>query len=285
LRVTSDTPVPGSQIVSQRSRIVETKNDDDEFIHNGDSYVKIECLYDTNTDLLHAPDLTLVTLTMNTGKMLRLVSTVSRKNALTSRNMSVAVAVKVPGTRETPLKLHTSLSTSNSRRTMVMVTKTKKDEIPLVVPQETGESSAPVGAAAPEAASIEPNSAGVLVTNSCFKQIRNLASKKQKPLDELYLRVFVDSGGCSGFSYAFEISDEALESDDVVFSEPGEDGQVARVVVDESSLEYIRGSSIDYVQEMIKSSFTVKDNPLSESACGCGSSFAVKNFSSNPALD
>jgi iron-sulfur cluster assembly accessory protein len=167
---------------------------------------------------------------------------------------------------------------------MVMVTKTSKDEIPLVVPQEAGEPSAPVGdsSAAPDAAA---DAKGVLITDSCYKQIRNLASKKQKPLDELYLRVFVDSGGCSGFSYAFEISEEALEADDVVFSEPGEDGQVARVVVDESSLEYIRGSSIDYVQEMIKSSFTVKDNPLSESACGCGSSFAVKNFSSNPALD
>jgi iron-sulfur cluster assembly accessory protein len=166
---------------------------------------------------------------------------------------------------------------------MVMVTKTSKDEIPLVVPQETGESSAPVGdaSASPDAAT----NAGVLVTASCFKQIRTLASKKQQSLDELYLRVYVDSGGCSGFSYAFEISDEALETDDVVFSEPGATGQVARVVVDESSLEYIRGSSIDYVQEMIKSSFTVKDNPLSESACGCGSSFAVKNFSSNPALD
>jgi iron-sulfur cluster assembly accessory protein len=223
---------------------------------------------------------------MNTGKMLRLVSTVTKKNALTSRNLSVAVAVKVPSHRptcETPLKLQ-SLTTTTSRRTMVMVTKTSKDEIPLVVPQETGESSAPV--APSPGISTEAN--GVLVTESCFKQIRALASKKQKSLDELYLRVFVDSGGCSGFSYAFEISDEALETDDVVFSEPGgggDDGQVARVVVDESSLEYIRGSSIDYVQEMIKSSFTVKDNPLSESACGCGSSFAVKNFSSNPALD
>jgi iron-sulfur cluster assembly accessory protein len=166
---------------------------------------------------------------------------------------------------------------------MVMVTKTSKEDIPLVVPQETGESSAPVAPSPDAATSIEAN--GVLVTDSCFKQIRALASKKQQPLDELYLRVFVDSGGCSGFSYAFEISDEALETDDVVFSEPGDDGQVARVVVDESSLEYIRGSSIDYVQEMIKSSFTVKDNPLSESACGCGSSFAVKNFESNPALD
>lgn len=227
-------------------------------------------------------DSSIVATMMNTGKMLRLVSTVSRKNAPTSRNLSVAVAVKVPSaprTDETPLKLH-SFTAANSRRTMVMVTKTSKDESPLVLPQETGESSAPVRDSSDAAAA-----AGILVTDSCFKQIRALASKKQKPLDELYLRVFVDSGGCSGFSYAFEISEEALETDDVVFSEPGEDGQVARVVVDESSLEYIRGSSIDYVQEMIKSSFTVKDNPLSESACGCGSSFAVKNFSSNPALD
>jgi hypothetical protein len=49
--------------------------------------------------------------------------------------------------------------------------------------------------------------------------------RNKSPLDELYLRVFVDSGGCSGFSYAFEISDEALEQDDVVFS-----GRVVKLV-------------------------------------------------------
>jgi iron-sulfur cluster assembly 2 len=47
----------------------------------------------------------------------------------------------------------------------------------------------------------------------------------------------------------------------------------------------VKGSTIDFVQEMIRSSFAIVNNPQSESACGCGSSFAVKNFSQNPALD
>ena len=59
----------------------------------------------------------------------------------------------------------------------------------------------------------------------------------------------------------------------------------SKVVVDEGSFELIKGSTIDYVQEMIRSSFAVVNNPQSESACGCGSSFAVKNFEANPALD
>jgi iron-sulfur cluster assembly 2 len=63
-----------------------------------------------------------------------------------------------------------------------------------------------------------------------------------------------------------------------------ENGQT-RVIIDESSFDLIKGSTIDYVQEMIRSSFAVVNNPQSESACGCGSSFAVKNFSANPALD
>ena len=57
------------------------------------------------------------------------------------------------------------------------------------------------------------------------------------------------------------------------------------MVVDKGSYELIKGATIDYQQEMIKSSFAIINNPQSEKACGCGSSFAVKNFSQNPALD
>jgi iron-sulfur cluster assembly accessory protein len=50
----------------------------------------------------------------------------------------------------------------------------------------------------------------------------------------------------------------------------------ATVVVDDGSLEFVRGSTIDFTDEMIRSSFVVANNPNSESACGCGSSFALK---------
>lgn len=55
--------------------------------------------------------------------------------------------------------------------------------------------------------------------------------------------------------------------------------------MDNGSFELVKGATIDYVQEMMRSAFTVANNPQSESACGCGSSFAVKNFSTNPARD
>jgi iron-sulfur cluster assembly 2 len=57
------------------------------------------------------------------------------------------------------------------------------------------------------------------------------------------------------------------------------------VIVDPSSFDLIRGSTIDYHQELIRSAFGIVNNPQSESACGCGSSFALKAFSQNPATD
>jgi len=84
--------------------------------------------------------------------------------------------------------------------------------------------------------------------------------------------VQVDSGGCSGFQYAFEMDNEKDE-EDVVFARDG-----AAVVVDPASLQFIKGATIDFEQELIRSAFAIVNNPQSESACGCGSSFAVKNF-------
>ena len=59
----------------------------------------------------------------------------------------------------------------------------------------------------------------------------------------------------------------------------------ATVVIDSSSFELVKGSTIDYVQEMMRSAFAISNNPQSEKACGCGSSFALKNFEANPAID
>jgi iron-sulfur cluster assembly accessory protein len=59
----------------------------------------------------------------------------------------------------------------------------------------------------------------------------------------------------------------------------------SKVVIDNISLDLIRGATIDYEQELIRNAFAVVNNPQSESACGCGSSFAVKAFTSNPAND
>eukprot|EP00541_Cyclophora_tenuis_P018211 CAMPEP_0116575992 /NCGR_PEP_ID=MMETSP0397-20121206/20264_1 /TAXON_ID=216820 /ORGANISM="Cyclophora tenuis, Strain ECT3854" /LENGTH=127 /DNA_ID=CAMNT_0004104943 /DNA_START=44 /DNA_END=427 /DNA_ORIENTATION=- len=126
----------------------------------------------------------------------------------------------------------------------------------------------------------------VVVTKTEIGSMPQAASLKKNGmgLEDMYLRVYVDAGGCSGFQYKFELTedkDEAVDpDDDVVFQKDG-----ARVVVDQNSLSLIRGSTVDFVQEMIKSSFAIINNPQSESACGCGSSFAVKNFSANPALD
>ena len=130
----------------------------------------------------------------------------------------------------------------------------------------------------------------IIVSAACTRRLRQLASRKSFPL---YLRVSVDAGGCSGFQYQFDLENEESEpidpTDDIVVTgvEEGEDdGAIpARVVIDRDSLELMRGSTIDFEDEIIRSGFVIQGNPLSESACGCGSSFAVKNFEANPAID
>jgi iron-sulfur cluster assembly accessory protein len=190
---------------------------------------------------------------------------------------------------------------TTAKRTFVMITETKAvsgdanmnvaatatdDYHPIQIDSSTSSSSSSLLSTS----LLTDTQPQLTVTDSCWKRIRQLASKRNQGLDELYLRVFVDAGGCSGFTYQFELDTTPINNnDDIVFYESNNNSDstndmVARVVVDLGSYEFIKGSKLHYVTEMIKSNFEIQNNPQSESACGCGSSFAVKNFSKNPAL-
>ena len=84
----------------------------------------------------------------------------------------------------------------------------------------------------------------------------------------LMLRLSVQGGGCSGFSYKFDFEDK-LADDDKIFETDG-----VKLVVDDMSLEFLDGAEVDYVEELIGSSFKVK-NPNATASCGCGTSFSV----------
>ena len=82
------------------------------------------------------------------------------------------------------------------------------------------------------------------------------------------LRVSVDGGGCSGFSYKFDLVNEKAD-DDLVIESHG-----ATVVIDQCSLVYMGGSEIDFVDQLIGASFQI-NNPIATASCGCGTSFSV----------
>ncbi|NXU67110.1 ISCA2 protein, partial [Horornis vulcanius] len=80
-----------------------------------------------------------------------------------------------------------------------------------------------------------------------------------------------EGGGCSGFQYKFSL-DTVINPDD----RQGQRDCGARVVVDVDSLAFVKGSMVDFSQELIRSSFQVVSNPQAEKGCSCGTSFSVK---------
>jgi len=105
-------------------------------------------------------------------------------------------------------------------------------------------------------------------TDSAAKRIAILRDKEGNP--NLMLRVSVLGGGCSGFQYQMEFDDN-VNADDFTFEKNG-----AKLVTDATSMQFLHGSEIDFVQSMIKSTFKIR-NPNEASGCGCGKSFSVKN--------
>lgn len=82
------------------------------------------------------------------------------------------------------------------------------------------------------------------------------------------LRVSVEGGGCSGFSYKFDLAD-AAQDDDIVISNGD-----AKVLIDSMSLIYMAGSEIDFVDNLLGQSFQIR-NPNAVASCGCGTSFSI----------
>jgi iron-sulfur cluster assembly accessory protein len=105
----------------------------------------------------------------------------------------------------------------------------------------------------------------VTLSARAAKRIADIvASEPASPL----LRLSVEGGGCSGFSYKFDLV-AAGEPDDLVVERDG-----ARVLIDPVSLEYLSGAEIDFVDELIGASFKVR-NPNATASCGCGTSFSI----------
>lgn len=104
------------------------------------------------------------------------------------------------------------------------------------------------------------------VSENASKRIAHLVSKEKE--DKKYLRVAIVSGGCSGMQYTFNL-DHAVNSEDIVIEK-----NWAKVIIDDVSLDFLKGSELDYVEEMIGSYFLIK-NPNAAGSCGCGSSFSI----------
>ncbi|NWR90453.1 ISCA2 protein, partial [Furnarius figulus] len=125
----------------------------------------------------------------------------------------------------------------------------------------------------------DPGEGQVFLSESCVKRLLEIAEGSE------FLRLQVEGGGCSGFQYKFSL-DTVINPDDrqgqrgvvvvrccasLVFEQGG-----ARVVVDVDSLAFVKGSMVDFSQELIRSSFQVVSNPQAEKGCSCGTSFSVK---------
>jgi iron-sulfur cluster insertion protein len=104
----------------------------------------------------------------------------------------------------------------------------------------------------------------ITITESAQEKIKEILIDETP---ESRLRMFIQGGGCAGFSYGFTI-DEVKNEDDFEIESGG-----TTVLIDSMSAQYVTGAEIDYVDDLQGSRFSIK-NPKAQSTCGCGSSFS-----------
>ncbi len=104
----------------------------------------------------------------------------------------------------------------------------------------------------------------MIFTEAGAKKAAELLAANNK--ENSAIRVFVKSGGCSGYTYGMAIDDRSLEGD-TIFEDRG-----VKIVVDKMSLPLLKGSELDYIENMMGGGFNV-NNPQATSSCGCGHSF------------
>lgn len=109
------------------------------------------------------------------------------------------------------------------------------------------------------------SAAPIILTDSAASRLAALSAAEGHPV---MLRVAVDGGGCSGFQYRFDLV-ESVEADDIRIENAGQ-----AALVDEMSLVLLKGSEIDFVDDLAGSEFKVR-NPNARSSCGCGVSFSI----------
>lgn len=105
----------------------------------------------------------------------------------------------------------------------------------------------------------------ITITDTALEKIKTLLSEE---IPGSKVRAFVQGGGCSGMSYGFTVDQEQNEDDFVV------DNKENLVIIDSISMQYLEGATIDFVDDLMGSSFRIM-NPNAETSCGCGSSFSV----------
>ncbi|HRY07844.1 MAG TPA: iron-sulfur cluster insertion protein ErpA [Hyphomicrobiaceae bacterium] len=105
----------------------------------------------------------------------------------------------------------------------------------------------------------------VALTESAARRINEIIAAEPKAK---ILRISVEGGGCSGFQYKFDLVESAA-GEDLVLERSG-----AKVVIDPVSLQFLGGSQIDFVDDLMGASFQIK-NPNATASCGCGTSFSI----------